>query len=75
MITMSWRDIIKVDEDKRARYERYAASRKRGGKEKKPDQPKYKCAMCGKALSKYNKEFRGKQINFCKKCQKARQER
>lgn len=66
-----WKDIVKVD-NKEDRWKAYRASQKRGGQEKKPDQPKLKCAMCGKALSKYNKENKKGQLNFCKTCKKAR---
>ena len=66
-----WKDIVKVD-DKSDRWKRYRQSQERGGTEKKPDQPKLKCAMCGKALSKYNKEYKQGKLNFCKTCKKAR---
>jgi hypothetical protein len=72
-----WKDIVKVDDDKgkgktKKRWEDYRLSQERGGREKKPDQPKLKCAMCGRGLSKYNKEHKQGQLNFCKTCKKAR---
>ena len=78
-----WRDLIKVDEDnKDERYKRYKQSQrnwrmgdKRRGATRKPDLPKYRCAMCGVALSKYNKEHQKNKINYCKTCKKIREER
>jgi len=66
-----WKDIVKVD-DKSERWKRYRASQERGGQEKKPDQPKYKCAMCGIKLSRYEKKYKDNPINFCPTCEKAR---
>lgn len=73
----NWKEILK-DEDKRKRYERYFAAqnkaRKEGykSKEKKPDQPRFKCAMCGKNISRYNKEYKRRQLNYCKQCEASR---
>ena len=67
-----WKDIVKTDENKKERWERFRASRERGGYERKPKQPRFKCAMCGKKLSMYSKEHKKNQLNFCKTCKKAR---
>jgi len=71
----NWKEILK-DEDKKKRFERYLAakdkSRDKGSqtRERMPDQPRFKCAMCGKRLSKYdkNKYPRG-ELNYCDQCE------
>tara|TARA_R100000700_G_C3179325_1_gene155688 strand:+ start:7732 stop:7971 length:240 start_codon:yes stop_codon:yes gene_type:complete len=78
-----WKDLIKVDEDNKGeRYKRFKQAQrnwrmgdKRRGATRKPDQPKYKCAMCGVGLSKYNKEHQKNKINYCKTCKKIREKR
>jgi len=78
-----WRDLIKVDDDdKDKRYKRFRqaqenrkAGDKRRGSTRKPDQPRYKCAMCGRALSKYDKENKKSMLNYCKTCKKMREKR
>jgi len=69
-----WKDVIKVDDKKerKERWDRYRASQGRGGAERKPKQPRFKCAMCGRKLSRYDKEHNRNQLNFCKTCKKAR---
>lgn len=73
----NWKEILK-DEDKRKRYERYWAAHRKAKKEgrvsgeKKPDQPRFKCAMCGKNISRYNEKYKRGQLNFCKQCEASR---
>ena len=74
----NWKEILK-DEDKKKRYERYRAAQDKAKKEgrksmeRKPDQPRFKCAMCGKKLSRYDtkKNLRG-ELNYCKQCEASR---
>tara|TARA_R100000005_G_C5000785_1_gene207704 strand:+ start:289 stop:522 length:234 start_codon:yes stop_codon:yes gene_type:complete len=75
---MNWKEILK-DEDKKKRYERYRAAQKkareegRKTREKKPDQPRFKCAMCGKKLSFYEKKkYPQGQLNYCEQCKASR---
>jgi len=69
---MNWIDILKVDDE---RWERYLEARRKAKKEgrrsmeKKPIQPRFKCAMCGSKLSIYDrKEHKQNQLNYCSTC-------
>ena len=74
---MDWKDVLK-EEDKQERWKRYHESLNRAKKEgrknyhRKPQQPRYKCAMCGKRLATYDKEHKRGQLNFCKECKERR---
>lgn len=70
----NWKNILKVDKE---RWERYQAARKKAHKtnektsERKPTQPRFKCAMCGIKLSRYdNKEHKRGELNYCSTCKK-----
>lgn len=53
---MNWESILKVDSSRWKRYVNLRNKEKISGKKyssaRKPTQPKYKCSMCGKRLSK-----------------------
>ncbi|UVF62584.1 hypothetical protein QKV95_gp107 [Poseidoniales virus YSH_150918] len=74
---MDWKDVLK-EEDKQERWNRYRESLERAKKERrsnyqrKPEQPRYKCGMCGRKLSYYDKEHKRGQLNFCKACKERR---
>ena len=73
---MTWTDILKVSDERWKRYREQRKKERQSGKKyssaKKPDQPKYKCAMCGKLLSRFGdsrfETSTNTGLGYCKKC-------
>ena len=80
---MNWESILKVDDERWKRYQNQRKREKESGKKykssRKPTQPKYKCAMCGKRLSRSGdnrfETTANTGLGYCKRCAEHRDSR